>query len=89
VAKRKQNENNPLSVSREEYRNGVRAYAAPLLAEMLRKQQISVKLPEEPMKTTLAIGCIRWGILAMEQERIYCMSEQDREERMELQETLE
>lgn len=88
MAKRKQNENaNKLSM--DEYRKGVRAYAAPLLAEMLRKQQISVKLPEEPMKIKLAIGCVRWGILAMQYEANYCMSERDRDERMELRETLE
>lgn len=87
MAKRK---NKPRSKTPEEIerRQAVRAYAAPLIAEMLRKQQ-SNHLPDDTLKRTIAIGCIRWAILLLEQEDRYCTMEDDVDERQLIQSEIE
>lgn len=69
-------------------REAVRAYAAPLLAAMVAKQR-SERLPDDKMKRTLAIGCMRWAVLILEQEDRYCTMEDDVEERKEFQDAID
>jgi len=75
--------------SRMEFRRGVREYATPLIAEMLRKQRETIKLPEETLRRSLSMGCIRWGIISMEEEEKFCMSHQDLSERQAIQEEID
>lgn len=82
---KQKSESEVYGLTRLEFRRAVREYAAPLLGEMLRKQQISTKLPDEPLRRTIAIGCIRWAIEAVKQEGKYCLMEEDATEREALQ----
>lgn len=89
ATKRKQNED-PEKLTRAEYRAGVREYASRLLATLYRKRKgDGLPLPKHTEQKTMSMGCIRWGIVAMQEEEKHCMSEQDVQDREAFQEQLD
>lgn len=71
-----------------ERRNGVRAYAVPLIAEMFRKEKGN-QLPKEERRRTMAVGCIRWGFMCWAEEQRICDQEDDVTDRQQFSESEE
>jgi len=89
VAKRKP-KIKPKTPEQIEFRHGVRAYASRLLSTVVGKRRgEGFPLPDDKQKRLMAIGCIRWGIVAMEVEDRFCTMEDDVEERQEFQDKID
>lgn len=69
-----------------EFRAGVRQYASSMLGAMAaNKRGGFFPLPPDTDKRNMAVGIMRWSILAMEIEDRLCTQEEDVEERESIQ----